>query len=56
MFELFQNVTAAEIRKAFRGLSVILHPDKNDAEDANIQFRNLVSVYEVLKDASKREK
>lgn len=34
----------------------MLHPDKNDAEDANIQFRNLVSVYEVLKDPGKREK
>lgn len=37
-------------------MSIQLHPDKNDAEDANEQFRNLVSVYEVLKDASKREK
>lgn len=33
-----------------------MHPDKNDAEDANVQFRNLVSVYEVLKDSSKRQK
>jgi DnaJ family protein C protein 1 len=33
-----------------------LHPDKNSAEDANIQFRNLVSIYEVLKDPVKREK
>lgn len=53
---LIQNATAAEIRKAFRALSVVLHPDKNDAEDANVQFRNLVSVYEVLKDSSKRQK
>ncbi|XP_055298276.1 uncharacterized protein F54F2.9 [Sitodiplosis mosellana] len=51
-----QTATSAEIRKAFRQLSVVLHPDKNDAEDANVQFRNLVSVYEVLKDPSKREK
>lgn len=33
-----------------------MHPDKNSAEDADVQFRNLVSVYEVLKDPSKREK
>lgn len=51
-----QQASSAEVRKAFRGLSVVLHPDKNDAEDANVQFRNLVSVYEVLKDPSKREK
>ncbi|XP_055914386.1 uncharacterized protein F54F2.9 [Eupeodes corollae] len=51
-----QNATGQEIKRAFRTLSIVLHPDKNNAEDANIQFRNLVSVYEVLKDPSKREK
>lgn len=56
IFLLLQTATSAEIRKAFRQLSVVLHPDKNDAEDANVQFRNLVSVYEVLKDPAKREK
>ncbi|KAH8416533.1 hypothetical protein KR222_007788 [Zaprionus bogoriensis] len=51
-----QTATGSEIKRAFRTLSIVLHPDKNAAEDANIQFRNLVSIYEVLKDASKREK
>lgn len=51
-----QTATNNEIKRAFRTLSIVLHPDKNPAEDANIQFRNLVSIYEVLKDASKREK
>lgn len=51
-----QTATNNEIKRAFRTLSIVLHPDKNAAEDANIQFRNLVSIYEVLKDASKREK
>ncbi|XP_065362714.1 uncharacterized protein F54F2.9 [Calliphora vicina] len=51
-----QNATNNEIKRAFRGLSIQLHPDKNPSEDANIQFRNLVSIYEVLKDTSKREK
>lgn len=46
----------SEVKRAFRNLSIVLHPDKNAAEDANVQFRNLVSVYEVLKDPSKREK
>uniref|UniRef100_A0A1Q3FDL0 Putative dnaj molecular chaperone similarity domain protein n=1 Tax=Culex tarsalis TaxID=7177 RepID=A0A1Q3FDL0_CULTA len=56
MMQINQNATNQEIKRAFRTLSVVLHPDKNDAEDANIKFRNLVSVYEVLKDAGKREK
>lgn len=42
------------IKKAFRGQSLILHPDKNDAPDAEVRFRNLVSVYEVLRDPGKR--
>uniref|UniRef100_A0A8D8FW74 DnaJ homolog subfamily C member 1 n=1 Tax=Culex pipiens TaxID=7175 RepID=A0A8D8FW74_CULPI len=56
MMQINTNASNQEIKRAFRTLSVVLHPDKNDAEDANIKFRNLVSVYEVLKDAGKREK
>lgn len=56
LMQINQNATNQEIKRAFRTLSVVLHPDKNDAEDANIKFRNLVSVYEVLKDSGKREK
>lgn len=55
-FRSLQDAKSAEIRKAFRSLSLVLHPDKNSAPDADVQFRNLVSVYEVLKDSSKREK
>lgn len=51
-----QDATLSEIKRAFRNLSIVLHPDKNDAEDANEVFRNLVAVYEVLKDPVKREK
>lgn len=56
LMQINQNATNQEIKRAFRNLSIILHPDKSDAEDANIKFRNLVAVYEVLKDAGKREK
>uniref|UniRef100_A0A182LSJ4 DnaJ homolog subfamily C member 1 n=1 Tax=Anopheles culicifacies TaxID=139723 RepID=A0A182LSJ4_9DIPT len=56
LMNINQTATLAEIKRAFRTLSVVLHPDKNDAEDANIRFRNLVSVYEILKDPAKREK
>jgi DnaJ family protein C protein 1 len=56
MMGINQDATLSEIKRAFRNLSVVLHPDKNDAEDANVVFRNLVSVYEVLKDPAKREK
>lgn len=39
-FEL-QNANSSDIKKAFRRLSLQLHPDKNSAEDAEIKFRNV---------------
>ena len=51
-----QAANASEIKKAFRRLSLQLHPDKNPAEDAEQQFRKLVAVYDVLKDPGKRQK
>ncbi|XP_012530456.2 dnaJ homolog subfamily C member 1 [Monomorium pharaonis] len=51
-----QSANASEIKKAFRRLSLQLHPDKNPAEDAELQFRKLVAVYDILKDPGKRQK
>ena len=47
--------STAEVRRAYKRLALQLHPDKNDAEDADIQFRQLAAVYEVLKDKELRE-
>lgn len=49
-----QNADAKDIRTAFRILSLKLHPDKNPNEDTSVQFRNLVSVYDILRSPSKR--
>lgn len=51
-----QAANASEIKKAFRRLSLQLHPDKNPSEDAEHQFRKLVAVYDVLKDPGKRQR
>ena len=53
--ELTENASTNEIRKAYRRLSLVLHPDKNDAPDAGLKFRWLASIYEILKDPQKRE-
>ncbi|KAL8586389.1 hypothetical protein ACOMHN_023004 [Nucella lapillus] len=50
-----QDASAADIRKAYRKLTLQLHPDKNKADDAEEKFRQLVAVYEVLKDEEKRQ-
>ncbi|XP_048367351.1 dnaJ homolog subfamily C member 1 isoform X2 [Sphaerodactylus townsendi] len=51
-----QDASSADIRKAYRKLSLILHPDKNKDENAETQFRQLVAIYEVLKDEEQRHK
>ncbi|KAL6103650.1 dnajc1 [Pungitius sinensis] len=53
---LDQDASAAEIKKAYRRLSLSLHPDKNKDHDAETQFRQLVAIYEVLKDEERRSK
>lgn len=56
LLEVPENADGPAIKKAFRKLSLALHPDKNDALDANIKFRQLVAVYDVLRDNTKRAK
>ncbi|KAF2983580.1 hypothetical protein EK904_005773, partial [Melospiza melodia maxima] len=51
-----RDASSADIRKAYRKLSLILHPDKNKDENAEIQFRQLVAIYEVLKDEERRQR
>lgn len=53
---LNQDASAAEIKKAYRRLSLSLHPDKNKDENAETQFRQLVAIYEVLKDEERRRR
>ncbi|MED6272594.1 DnaJ subfamily C member 1 [Characodon lateralis] len=51
-----KDAAAAEIKKAYRRLSLSLHPDKNKDENAETQFRQLVAIYEVLKDEERRRR
>ncbi|CAH2086057.1 unnamed protein product [Euphydryas editha] len=51
-----QDASQSDIKSAFKRLTLKLHPDKNDAPDADVQFRNLVSIHNILKDPGKREK
>ncbi|XP_042801009.1 dnaJ homolog subfamily C member 1 [Panthera leo] len=51
-----QGASSADIRKAYRKLSLTLHPDKNKDENAETQFRQLVAIYEVLKDDERRQR
>jgi DnaJ family protein C protein 1 len=55
VLEIPQESTKKEITQAYRKLSLKLHPDKNPAPDADVKFRQLVGIYEVLKDPLLRE-
>uniref|UniRef100_A0A4W3GSJ1 DnaJ homolog subfamily C member 1 n=1 Tax=Callorhinchus milii TaxID=7868 RepID=A0A4W3GSJ1_CALMI len=54
--DIKQDASSTDIRKAYRKMSLILHPDKNKDENAETQFRQLVAIYEVLKDDEKRQR
>ncbi|XP_059485098.1 dnaJ homolog subfamily C member 1 [Neocloeon triangulifer] len=56
MLGVSQDADTKEIKKAFRRLSLVLHPDKNDAPDAEVKFRQLVGVYEVLTNPERRQR
>ena len=44
-----------QIKKAFRRLARELHPDVNDAPDAEERFKEVVEAYEVLSKSETRE-
>jgi DnaJ-class molecular chaperone len=43
-----QNATARQIQKAFRNVSLTLHPDKNPSPTAADEFRRIANAYEVM--------
>lgn len=56
LFGIAKDATLPEIKKAYRKLSLEWHPDRNSAPDASEKFRQIVSIYEVLKSAELKEK
>ncbi|KAG8923251.1 hypothetical protein FRC02_011266, partial [Tulasnella sp. 418] len=52
ILEVSEEATADEIRKSFRRLAIIHHPDKNpnDIEAATKKFASMQQAYEVLSD------
>ena len=52
---LSPSASLADIKKAFRQLASIHHPDRNTDENAPQRFRLVQEAYEVLSDDTKRQ-
>lgn len=48
------NAPAADIKRAYRRLAVMYHPDKNPSPDAEAYFKQVNEAYDVLSDPDKR--
>ncbi len=52
---LSPSATAELIKAAYRKKAAQYHPDKNQAPDAALRFREVKEAYEVLSDAERRK-
>ena len=50
-----QTASEAEIKKAYRTLSLKYHPDRNSSDDAATKIREINDAYEILGDVQKRQ-
>jgi curved DNA-binding protein CbpA len=56
ILEVNRDVSSEEIKKAYRKLSMIHHPDKNgNSEESTIKFKLIASAYEVLGNPDKKK-
>ncbi|MFQ5494080.1 MAG: molecular chaperone DnaJ [Phycisphaerae bacterium] len=51
-----RDATPEQIKKAYRRLAHKYHPDRNASADAESKFKEAAEAYEVLSDASKRQR
>ncbi|KAI9490888.1 X-domain of DnaJ-containing-domain-containing protein [Zychaea mexicana] len=48
------NATSLQVKKAFRKLAIVYHPDKNKSEEAEEKFKEISEAYQVLMDPQLR--
>ena len=57
ILDLKRNAKDSDIKKAYRKLTLLYHPDKNPGdESAKLKFHDVAAAYEVLSDNEKRRK
>lgn len=56
VLEVEPGAPASDVKKAYRRLARMWHPDKNDAPEAEAKFREIASAWEILGDPEKRRR
>jgi len=54
LLDVPRNASNAEIRKAYRQLALVYHPDKNPGKDSTEKFKAIVLAMEILTDDTRR--
>ena len=56
LLEIDRNASDAEIKKSYRRMAMKFHPDRNkeNPEEAEINFKKIKEAYEILSDPKKR--
>jgi DnaJ family protein B protein 4 len=55
ILEVGRDASESEIKKAYRGLSLKWHPDRNPAPEAKSKFQSISEAYDALSDHGKRQ-
>ena len=55
ILEINKNASSQDIKKAYKKLALMYHPDKNKSPDAEQKFKKIAEAYEVLSDEKKRK-
>ena len=56
ILDVSTEVSEADLKKAYRKLALIIHPDKNKATGAGEAFKKVGKAYEILSDPEKKKK
>ncbi|MEK7380516.1 MAG: DnaJ domain-containing protein, partial [Gemmatimonadota bacterium] len=54
VLEVGRDAGEDDIKRSYRRMAMVYHPDKNNAPDAAERFKEVAEAYEVLRDPKKR--
>ena len=54
VLEVGRDASEDDIKRSYRRMAMVYHPDKNNSPDAGERFKEVAEAYEVLRDPKKR--